>query len=286
MRKLALRQNEAHLWYADVLKIGGRAALVEGCRQMLSRDELLRSEKILFPSHRTTFVVAKALTRAALAHYLDEPPQALAFARNEYGKPRLAADRGRAPSLRFNLSHAEDAAVLLVKENGEVGVDIECLDRDLRGSMPDIAGMSLTGEEIDSISLAEYPEHRFLEFWTLKEAYVKAIGLGLSANLSGFRFDLADSGAIGFSAKDRSQCLGSNYSFFQSRDVPGHVLSMCLEKRISESEALSIAMVETIPGLDFSSKPLRLSRASAPFHQSTGCKTESQHFAGLCQELL
>lgn len=253
MRSLASGLDEAHLWYVDAEAVRRQDAVIEYCSRLLSREESMRAERILRPSHKTTFIVAKALTRIALAHYLDESPHALTFTSNEYGKPRLAG-RSQSASLHFNLSHTEDAIVLLVKEHGEVGVDIECLDRDFKGSVLDIAGRSFTEAEVWNISRAENQNHRFLELWTLKEAYAKTIGLGLSAPLSEISFNIGDTTAIEFTDGHRPQ---ADYFFYQSRDVPRHVVSICIDHG-----AGPLMMVETTPGRGMRTKAMHLSRAS------------------------
>ena len=126
---------------------------------------------------------ARALVRSVLAGYLDAKPEALTFVHGVYGKPELESG-GR---LRFNVSRSGSFGLLAVTRGREVGVDVEQIDP--RRAVGPIADRLFDADE--AAELRSLPEarriRRFFELWTQKEAYAKALGVGLSVPLERLR---------------------------------------------------------------------------------------------------
>lgn len=128
-------------------------------------------------------MAARALTRAALSRYAPVDPRAWTFDQTELGKPQVAGPRG-VPPLHFNVSHTQGLVVCLLAHARAVGVDVEFL-----GRPSDIALLSrrcLSAAEQQALgALPESAQaRRFLVHWTLKEAYLKARGIGLGLPLA------------------------------------------------------------------------------------------------------
>ncbi len=144
--------------------------------QCLKPDEQQRAAKFRFAQDQQRFVWARGWLRHTLARYLDQPPAALRFAYGAHGKPRLAD----APWLQFNLSHAHECMVLAIARNIVVGVDVEYQGRTL--NYLELAERFFTSAEIQRLRTT--PTHllaqHFFDLWTVKEAYLKATGEGLS----------------------------------------------------------------------------------------------------------
>jgi len=122
-----------------------------------------------------------------LARYLETQPEAVRFAYGEYGKPALSDEH----VLRFNLSHSNEVALLAVALDAELGVDVEHIRADFASE--DIARRYFSRTEVDAFN-ALPPDERvaaFFRCWTRKEAYIKAIGKGLSQALDEFDVTLA-----------------------------------------------------------------------------------------------
>lgn len=153
----------------------------DDARALLSDDERARQRSFVSPELRRRFGAAHTGLRTLLGRHLDRDPQGLAFASNEFGKPRLAGD----DRVHFNLSHCDERAVLAIG-NAEVGIDLE---RERPIEHVDLAKRYFHPREVAAITASrEEAEQRraFFLVWTLKEAVVKALGTGLSTPLDSF----------------------------------------------------------------------------------------------------
>lgn len=148
----------------------------------LSADERDRAERFHLPRHRRAFVAARGLLRAILGRYLRTAPSGLQFSSGPHGKPALVAAPGSG-WLRFNLSHAGDLALYAVARDREVGVDLE----DLRRNVPALRIAEQFFSAREAAALQALPPEgvaaAFLSCWTRKEAYLKALGAGLTLPL-------------------------------------------------------------------------------------------------------
>jgi 4'-phosphopantetheinyl transferase len=175
---------EVHLW---IFELSAGPAALEYFRHRLSADEVSRADSFCFAHLRDSFVIAHGVLRCLLGAYLERKPEQISFCYNKQGKPRLADADSR---LRFNLSHSGALAACAVALDCEVGVDIEQIHR--MPDMFDIARRFFGADECaDLESVAdEEQEPAFFNCWTRKEAYIKAIGGGLSIPLDSFRVSL------------------------------------------------------------------------------------------------
>lgn len=180
----SLETGTVHVWRIALNQEDDR---VERFRRMLEADELERAGRFHFDKHRRHFIVARGFLRSVVAHYLRAQPEALRFEYGAYGKPAL----GREHTLRFNLSHSNEVALLAVSLDAEIGVDVEHIRADFASE--DIARRYFSRAEVEVFN-ALPPEERvaaFFRCWTRKEAYIKAIGKGFSQSLSAFDVTLA-----------------------------------------------------------------------------------------------
>jgi 4'-phosphopantetheinyl transferase len=147
-------------------------------RSLLSQDERLRADHFIFDRDRARFIAGRSWLRRTLGARIGAPPAALRFRYGPEGRPRL---EGLGAMLDFNLSHSQAIGLLVVAESGPLGVDVE-----QHRPFDDLAGMAeqvMARDELADFLVLE-PSLRvaaFYRLWARKEALLKAMGRGFSA---------------------------------------------------------------------------------------------------------
>jgi 4'-phosphopantetheinyl transferase len=157
---------------------------------LLSADERERAGRFAFERDRRRYIVARARLRQLLGERLGAAPESLQFVYKPHGKPALARCPGRR-DLRFNVSHCGEVAAYAFAEGRAVGVDIEEI-RELPDA-EDIAMRFFSRRERAAymrLPVRERPQG-FFNCWTRKEAFIKALGSGLSCPLDSFDVSFA-----------------------------------------------------------------------------------------------
>lgn len=176
---VALASHDVHVWYC-LTEDPPWPEVLERYLALLASDERARYDRFFFDKDRRQFLLARVLLRTLLSSYGAAPPQAWTFAHGPQGKPRLAAPADPAVrDLEFNHSHADRLVVCAFTRGAPVGVDVEWAGRDVDGRT---ARYFLSAAELDQLAgLGTDARRAFLmQRWTLKEAYAKARGLGLT----------------------------------------------------------------------------------------------------------
>ena len=181
-----LSDGLVQIWQASLSQ---HANNLTALTSLLNSEEQARADKFIYAKHRNNFIIARAILRCLLAQYLQCKPATIVFQQNEHGK--LFLDPSHAGlSLEFNLSHAGDVVVYAFVLNRQIGVDVEHIRHDV--AMLDIAKRFFATDE--QKSLLQLPEDQqifaFYDCWTRKEAFIKAIGRGLSYPLKNFSVDI------------------------------------------------------------------------------------------------
>lgn len=182
---LALNADEVHVWRASLRPPPHVLARLEA---HLSSDERARAARFRFPEHRAAFTAGRGAQREILSRYAGLPPHALAYSETKYGKQSLAGIAAEL-GIRYNVSNSGGLALYAVTLRREVGVDLEQLK-----PMPDgidIARRFFSAPENEVFAALDegVRDLAFFCCWTRKEAYIKAVGEGLSMPLD--RFDVA-----------------------------------------------------------------------------------------------
>lgn len=164
----------------EVLASPARAPLLA----LLDAAERARVERFRFARDRDLYLQSHALVRQVLAMHTGVAPGAFRYAIGPHGRPELARPV-LSPPLRFNLSHTPGLAVCAVALGRDVGVDVERRTREV--DMDLLAGRTLSPDELSGLRTLspDARRHRFFEHWTLKEAYIKAVGAGMALGLRG-----------------------------------------------------------------------------------------------------
>jgi len=168
--------GEVQILFAPLHLDRGDLALQE---RFLATDEILRADRLLDRRARDRFVAGRGFLRESLAAYVGLQPKGLRFCHGADGKPYLLDEFG-AGTLRFNLAHSGDLAVLAIAVGREVGIDLEKVRDDL--SFREMAQRFLSNRE--RAELFRLPPDcqlaAFYRCWTRKEAYLKGCGTGFS----------------------------------------------------------------------------------------------------------
>jgi len=180
--KMDIAPQQVHVWR---FALEQSDPITVRLRSTLSSDELNRAEQFKFEKLQRRFVIARGALRDILCRYLHCAPVQILFAYEKHGKPKLA-DEQNEQGLHFNLSHAENLALCAVTLQRMIGVDVEFV-RPLADAAT-IAQRFFAPSE--SSAFCALPEEKktaaFFNCWTRKEAFIKAIGEGLSHPLHRF----------------------------------------------------------------------------------------------------
>lgn len=186
---LALGQNEVHVWRASLNLTDAR---LRELSYVLAPDEAEKAARFHFRKDHDHFVAARGILRSLLGLYLGTAPARIRFAYNRYGKPSLEAVSGE-DSLHFNVSHSNGLALYAFTRGREVGIDVEYARADF--ACEEVAGRFFSASEVSALralGTGDYTE-AFFNCWTRKEAFIKALGEGLSCPLASFSVSLAPS---------------------------------------------------------------------------------------------
>lgn len=236
-----LAEGDVHVWRAD---LNCTEAALETYASLLTADELARAARFRFDRDRRRFVAARGALRVTLSRYLQLAPEQICFAYNAYGKPALSAvfDDSR---LRFNVSHAHELALYAVTRGCEVGVDVEFTNTafNSNGGSDRAGDVCLELAEqffapVEAATLRALPEamrtQAFFNCWTRKEAYIKAVGQGLSHPLDSFAVSLIPGEAARLSGTDGDHEPYAPWSLIELQPGNGYVAALAVAGSVSE----------------------------------------------------
>jgi 4'-phosphopantetheinyl transferase len=158
------------------IKLSNYYQLVPELFEYLNETEQQRAQKYHFEKDTNRFIICRVLLKFILAHHTGINIYEINIEKDENKKPFLSNDK----SLCFNISHAEDFAIIVVSHEA-VGIDIEY--KNIKFNFSEILPFSFSNLEIEAVLNATDKTNTFYKFWTRKEAIVKATGKGISDNL-------------------------------------------------------------------------------------------------------
>jgi 4'-phosphopantetheinyl transferase len=211
----------------------------------LAAGERERLERIRIEDTRTQFALAHVLLRGLLSRYAAVGPADWVFATGPHGRPEIAAPLEWAGRIRFNLSHTRGLVACGLTRGRDLGVDVERSDR--VAHVCGVARRFFAPAEAGFVLAAAEPERRrrFFELWTLKEAYIKARGLGLSLSLQSFAFQVDAKGARLLRTPPDDEPAA--WQFDLAHRESGHVLAVAV--RVTPGERLRVSVRDCDPGV-------------------------------------
>lgn len=230
--------SQIHLWLAYLDEITD-PRLLDRYRSLLNEEELQQQARFRFERVRHRYLVTRAMVRTVLSKYADIAPREWAFVNNPYGKPQVSNGDAWARRLAFNVSHSDRIVLLGVALDRALGVDVEDMTGD-RASV-DLAGRFFAPEEVRALySLPpEWRARRFFEYWTLKESYIKARGMGLSIPLERFAFHLEDAARIRLTIDSTLRDYPERWTFWRLELRYSHAAAVCAEQTQAERPDLT-----------------------------------------------
>ncbi|MCA1575907.1 MAG: 4'-phosphopantetheinyl transferase superfamily protein [Acidobacteria bacterium] len=212
---LSLSSGEVHVWRVSLEQ---PLEVQQGFLRTLDADEQTRASRFHFKKHRRRFIAGRGVLRSLLGRYLEVKPEEVRFAYGPYGKPALDAAH-HAGALRFNASHSHELAVYAFAQDHDVGIDVEYIKEDF--ATQDIAERFFSKYEVQVLTALPREEQAagFFRCWTRKEAYIKAIGSGLSHPLDQFDVTLAPNEPAALLRDHRDPEVATRYAMF-NLDLP------------------------------------------------------------------
>ena len=248
-----------HLWLV-FLEEARDPLLLQRYRALLSDEELQQHARFHFERDRHCYLVTRALVRIVLSKYASIEPRDWRFAKNDYGRPYVVNDDVDARRLSFNLAHTRGLVVLAVTRDDAIGVDVENLRSGHAGV--ELAHRFFAPEEVAALAALppEQQEQRFFEYWTLKESYIKARGMGLSIGLDMFAFDLRTAGAARLVVNPSLNDAAERWRFCMLQPGTDHLVALCSERRLCQPPLLTINVL--VPWLHEETVQIPLCRSS------------------------
>ncbi|KAK1404711.1 ACPS domain-containing protein [Heracleum sosnowskyi] len=180
---------ETHLWYVVPNEVKSEQ-LLNKYLEFLPTSEKEHVFSMRGNELRKGALLARALVRTTIARYQinQVSPRSLKFRKNIHGKPEVdwqQIEDWHPQQLHFNISHTESLVACGVTTHNPIGIDIEEKERKIKHSISSFAKRYFSHQEVQllgSISDPEIQRQEFIKLWTLKEAYVKALGRGFSGS--------------------------------------------------------------------------------------------------------
>jgi len=239
-------KNEAHV-YLTFVDRHSDPKLLAWYRDLLSEEERERHESFYFARDRDLYLLTHGLARTSLSRYLKIAPDKWVFTHSRHGRPEIVQLGGN-PQLRFSVSRTHGLVACLIVLSIDAGVDVEKIRK--LDNLKTLFENVFTYPEISK--LHDLPESEqmeaFFTLWTLKEAYVKAKGTGLSLPLNSFTFYFDTTRRLRISVDAELQDLPSDWQFASFRPTRSHAIAVALRRK--DRVDLRIRFFEAIPDLN------------------------------------
>ena len=230
-RKFTLKDNELHIWRT---KISRNKYNIDYYWNLLTQEEQVHASRFYAIEDKDRYVVSRAILRKLIASYYTDIilPKSVLFEYTEYGKPYLSAENN-VKEIKFNIAHSKDAIVYAFTKNIEVGIDIEFINTNF--VIEDIIKYCCSLREQSYLqNLPNNQKHYyFYKLWVVKEALIKAMGLGLSYDIRQIHINLGKNKLIDSIDIVNNNQIYWTVNMFVSYD--GYYSAFATEKPIKKS---------------------------------------------------
>lgn len=205
----------------DILMVYGifKPEDLESMSRILTPEELNFAGRLKHPNQKNTWISCHITHRLMVGEFLEQNPQNIVFKKNRFGKPYLQDS-----NLSFNISHTYDSFLLCYYQGGKIGVDLENLSGN--EDLPSLIDYAFSDAETEYCLNGDELSVRFLELWTLKEAFLKYSGIGLTDFLKSVNVYGSDQNELISNNLNHSTFIGPNNETC-SVVYPGHPSISC-----------------------------------------------------------
>lgn len=185
--QLSISRSELHIWRINLDNVNYQFKYLIS---LLSSEEIERSKRFIFERDSYRYQVTHSMKRLIIANYLDCNPQCLCFEIGSHGKPALTKLQNPL-GIQFNISHSRDLILIAITVEDSIGIDIEYNCKKLLiENLSEAIFSPLEKKFFATLNSQQEKKEAFLRCWTRKEAYLKAIGIGLVDDLTSISVDL------------------------------------------------------------------------------------------------
>lgn len=240
---LQLEVGQIDVWLTDLRDI--RPDQAADCLKLLSGPERARWQRFVAPDAKLQYLVSRALVRTTLSRYADVAEHEWRFEANRYGRPHVSQPLCLR-DMQFNLSNTTGLIACAVARGGDIGIDVENISRPL--DIEALAPTVFAATELADVRRCQ-PQHRrdrFYSYWTLKEAYIKARGMGLSLPLDAFWFDLGGASPL-LCVTERCPDDPERWRFLQYAPTAGHRMAVAVTASRGTEPSVRLRWTTPIP---------------------------------------
>lgn len=178
-QQLSLHPNQVHIWSVHIRDHTNKLSIYW---ELLNEKEKTKATQFKFGKDCNCFVIARGVLRKLLGSYLHLKPEEVEFQSGNYGKPYI----NHSSKIQFNISHSKNVVLMGFILKDTIGVDVEYTQRKI--DVKQIAKQFFSVEEYESLLTLDNScqLQGFYNCWTRKEAFIKALGSGLSFPLDQF----------------------------------------------------------------------------------------------------
>lgn len=217
--------GEIHLWSSLLDQTDD---IINHFWAILSKEEKDRISKYKFKFLRDRHTVSKGLLKSFISNYLNIETEEISFVQNEFGKPSLQPELNEI-GLQFNVSHSEHLGMFAFTKAHELGIDVESIQE--TSNLHEIIDMCFSDFEKEWFYKSEpgLQKELFYNVWTGKEAFIKAIGTGLSFPLKEIEFKINNNKKIEFQSIHGDLSYREKWNIFTSNPIPNFISSLVVE---------------------------------------------------------
>ena len=221
--ELRVTEDAVHVW---AVQLDRDASAIREMATLLDDDERDRASRFRRRVDRDRFIVAHGVLRRVLGRYLRKPAHSLHFRRDRFGKPSLA----HRTDVTFNLAHADAVALIAVTTGRPVGVDVERVTAlDDAFDVAEICFSPAERRALHAVPAGQVSD-TFFNCWTRKEAFIKAVGTGLSAPLKAFEVSLEPDTPARLCRVSGSARVAAAWSMEALRPAAGYVGAVAVRR--------------------------------------------------------